>query len=420
MIVKVPLDNIRNNPYQPKSRINVPETEAEELAKSILINGLIYNPKARIKPDMLPENGFQIYEIADGWRRLAAFRWLVKQGKKEYAEITLDIEEYTDQQMADLIPEANDMHKQMTPIEKAEYYKQYINDFKITQTELAKRKNCKQGTIANAISLLDLPDNIQQKIISQEIKETLARELLRLNDPQTQTSVMNDCIANNWTVVELGKTIDDIVIKQSCSLEKSSQPTSVIEMLHPYFVTVDCSTCKSKFKIKKEDRCNNKSCWNDKQEKAIAEIKLITEKQAPLISAAEIKTESPKTPETEKPVIVPTPIGDTSQKDIESSPAKDLPLLSGEPEVKQEPISNPPAAAPKPQAQAPAVTKPAPVLSKWKRKLAMEETESGVRMSLMGGGFVIKNLIGNLESTVEQLPGILTEANKQWLEKETK
>ena len=58
-------------------------------------------------------------------------------------------------------------------------------------------------------------------------------------------------------------------------------------------------------------------------------------------------------------------------------------------------------------------------MPKWKRKMALEETDTGVKLSLMSEkGFVVKTLAGNLEAIIEQLPVILTEANKRWIEKE--
>ena len=55
------------------------------------------------------------------------------------------------------------------------------------------------------------------------------------------------------------------------------------------------------------------------------------------------------------------------------------------------------------------------VVSKWKRKLSVEELASVVRVSLMSEkGFVVKNLEGNLNTALEQLPDILEEANNKW------
>lgn len=75
-IIKVQITKVRPNPYQPESRVNVPDDAAERMGKSILNFGMILTPVGR------RTNGF--FEMGDGWLRLKGHEWLVNHGHVEY------------------------------------------------------------------------------------------------------------------------------------------------------------------------------------------------------------------------------------------------------------------------------------------------------------------------------------------------
>lgn len=299
MIRQVPLANILPNPFQPKSRNVVPEAEAKALALDIFEHGMHYIPKARPRSDLLPLNGCLIYEMADGWRRKAAHEWLALNGHPGCDHMPLDEVAFTDEQMADIIHSANDLHKIMTVIERAEYYKQYIEKFGITQGELGKRQGCSQSEIANTIRLLDLPEAIQAKVISQEISETIGRYLLRLNNhPELQNTLLKEAIKNGWSKDRLNEEIENELYHASRCLE----PQANAFYDPPKFDLTACQDCQNSIKIvnphskQKMLRCSKLICWDEKQKAALAAIALTTEKQAPLIP--ETKTEEEEHPDT--------------------------------------------------------------------------------------------------------------------------
>jgi ParB family chromosome partitioning protein len=263
VIKHVALESLYHNPYQPKGRIEVPEDTAKQFGLSILEHGLIQTPVGR------QLDGPGRYEVGDGWLRLAGFKWLVDHGHPEYAEIPLQVKALTDQQMADLVMEANTIRKDLDPIDLARFYKRYLEDFGITQAELARRHNCSQGEIANTLRLLDLPETVQQKVISREITETHGRQLLRLNyNTELQSKVLGETIKEGYSVNRLSDQVASSMYRQSENLDPNDYPK-------PGFDVKDCEKCTSRQKIgspysneKKTWRCLDKACYEKKTKQA--------------------------------------------------------------------------------------------------------------------------------------------------------
>lgn len=262
------------NPYQPEGRIVVDPETAKKFALSIQEHGLIQTPVVRfiLGEGKVSQEQFSNghYEIGDGWLRRAGFLFNLQElGLQEYAKMPCAVRQLTDQQMADMVMEANTVRKDLNPIELAKFYKRYLEDFKIPQVEMARRHNCSQGEIANTIRLLDLPEDIQGKIISQEITETHGRQLLRLNhSAELQQEVLKNTIEERSSVNELSNRIASKIWWSSANLDKNDYPK-------PPFDTEGCEGCPNRQKLgdpyqhtKKRWRCLDKKCYAKKEEEA--------------------------------------------------------------------------------------------------------------------------------------------------------
>ena len=262
------------NPYQPESRAAVNPETAKKFALSIQEHGLIQMPVVRFILGEGKVSQEQVvnghYEIADGWLRRSGFLCnLVELGLQEYATMPCVERKLTDQQMADMVMEANTVRKDLNVIELAKFYQRYLEDFKIPQAELARRHNCSQGEIANTIRLLDLPEDIQGKIISQEITETHGRQLLRLNNSGAlQQEVLTETIKEGRSVDKLSNDIAQKIWWNSVNLDPSEYPK-------PMFDTAGCEGCPNRQKIgrpysneKKTWRCLDKACFLKKTDEA--------------------------------------------------------------------------------------------------------------------------------------------------------
>jgi len=170
----------------------------------------------------------------------------------------------------------NTIRKDLNPIELAGFYKRYLEDFGITQAELARRHHCSQGEIANTVRLLELPDDVRQKVISQEISEAGGRQLLRLNTrPELQANVFKDALERHETVTEIERSVSQVIWRESRCLN----PHAEHYQDPPVFDLSACKECRNKVKAagpwgrnKKEDRCLDPKCWDEKQQAAKQEL----------------------------------------------------------------------------------------------------------------------------------------------------
>jgi len=263
--IKVDITKVHHNPYQPLSRQEVPEEIAKKFGLSILKHGMISTPVGR------RVDGPGLFEMADGWLRLKGHEWLVSNGHLEYQEIRFDERELSDQQMADMVMEANSVRHDLNPIEEALLYQRYIKDFGISETQLAKDHDLTQGAVANTIRLLQLPADLQEKVKAGELSSTHGRTLLRMNKvPEMQRDMAERCIKQNTSVSELANSVESTLWRSSKSLNPKGDRWD-----RPIFDLTECKSCESMIHAsepygsqKKEDRCLNEKCWEKKQAEA--------------------------------------------------------------------------------------------------------------------------------------------------------
>lgn len=201
IIEKVSINAILPNPFQPASRIDVDMFTQQKFAESTKIEGMHQTPVCRKKDGK--------FEMGDGWLRLSGYKLRASQGEKDCEMIPVIVRDLTDQQMADMVFATNTVRKDLNPIELAQFYKKYLEGFKMTQEELGKKHNITQGEVANTLRLLDLPEEIQQKVISQEISATHGRTLLQVKDPEKMKELAGKIKARNWSVNDLSNAIKD-------------------------------------------------------------------------------------------------------------------------------------------------------------------------------------------------------------------
>lgn len=164
-IKMISTDKILPNPYQPRADFN--EKELKELARSIEAHGMI-QPLTVMQDD---DGG---YQLIAGERRLRAAK-LLGQDK-----IPAVIREFSDQEMAEIALIENLQRKDLHFLEEARAYKTLLNRFSLTQQELAESLGRSQSTVANKLRLLNLPENVREKVINEGLAERQARSLLKL------------------------------------------------------------------------------------------------------------------------------------------------------------------------------------------------------------------------------------------------
>ncbi len=164
----ISIDQIKPNRHQP--RLNFNDESIFELAQSIRENGLIQPIVVRASEDS--------YEIVAGERR---YRACVLAGLTMIPAIIMDA---SDDQSAQLALIENIQREDLSAIEEAKAFLTIIRNNNYTQEEFAKKIGKSQSTIANKIRLLELPQEIQEAVVTRKITERHARALLSLDEPK--------------------------------------------------------------------------------------------------------------------------------------------------------------------------------------------------------------------------------------------
>lgn len=183
-VLKVSIEQIQVNPYQPRKYFS--DTHINELMESIREYGII-QPLIVSKA----ENG---YELIAGERRLRAS---TKLGLKEVPVI---VREAHEQEKLELALIENIQRENLNPIDLAHAYRRLIDEFNITQEEMAKRVSKSRPSITNTLRLLNLPDEIQVALIEGRITEGHAKYLVGLDTEAKQMTLFRKILHNKLSV----------------------------------------------------------------------------------------------------------------------------------------------------------------------------------------------------------------------------
>ena len=164
------INRIEPNKNQPRKEFN--EDALQELADSIKQFGVI-EPLVVVK-----RKGY--YELIAGERRWRAARLA---GLKE---VPVVIKDYDDQQIVEIALIENIQREELNPIEEAHAYERLIQEFNLTQDEVAERVSKSRTTVTNALRLLKLTEKVQQMLIDDMLSTGHVRALITITDPQLQ------------------------------------------------------------------------------------------------------------------------------------------------------------------------------------------------------------------------------------------
>lgn len=194
-IVNINLDNIQINAMQPRKKFD--NASIEELADSIKIHGII-------QPLVVSKKADNLYELIVGERRLRAAKLA---GLTEVPAIVRDISQ---QKKLELALIENLQREDLNCIETAMAYKKLINEFNISNQELAERIGKPRSSVDNTLRMLTLPEEIQQALINQDISKGHAKYLAGLNSTDKQLFIFKKILQNNLTVDEANRAIREI------------------------------------------------------------------------------------------------------------------------------------------------------------------------------------------------------------------
>jgi ParB family chromosome partitioning protein len=182
----VDTDLLRPNKFQPRTHMD--EAAIDDLARSIKSNGIIQPIVVR-----RVERG---YEIVAGERRWRAAQ---RAGLLKVPVIVRDIPE--DRLLAVALIE-NIQREDLNPIEEAHAFRRLIDEFHLTQEQIADAVGKDRSSIANYLRLLKLPQEVRANVGSGALSMGHARALLGLTDESALLRLARDVVARSLSVRE--------------------------------------------------------------------------------------------------------------------------------------------------------------------------------------------------------------------------
>ena len=186
IVLEVSVDDIVENPRQP--RHHFAPADLEDLIGSIKEHGIL-------QPLVVTRSG-QGFELIAGERRLRASRTL---GLKTVPVIVREADE---QQKLELALIENIQRQDLSPVEEAIAYKALLDEFNLTQEEVAKRVGKSRSNVANIVRLLELPEPMLLALKEGKIYKSHARTLLAEDDEQKRQILFEQMLNGGVTVRE--------------------------------------------------------------------------------------------------------------------------------------------------------------------------------------------------------------------------
>ena len=219
---KIPVDEIRPNPYQPRKVFN--DEALKELSSSIKQHG-VFTP-------ILVKKSIQGFDLIAGERRLRASKLA---GLKDIPAIIVD---FDDQEMMEIALLENIQREDLNVIEEAKAYEKLIQRLGYTQEQLAHRVGKSREHITNLLRLLKLPEDVQEYVVSKQLSMGHVRALLGLKTEANMRKVAKQAIDQGLSVRKVEQIVKDK--KKKKTIEKPKEDIYVKaakEKLQEFFQT---------------------------------------------------------------------------------------------------------------------------------------------------------------------------------------
>lgn len=188
---RIAIDRIRPNRYQPRKVFD--EEAITELAVSIADKGVLQ--------PLLVTPGEDGWELVSGERRWRAAR------KAGLDRIPVVVRQVDDREMLEIALIENLQREDLDPIDEAEGYRRLVDEFDLTQGELAEAVGKSRPAIANALRLLDLPGTIRGWVREGRLSAGHARTLLTLKEAAAMEEMGRQAIDRELSVRQVERMV---------------------------------------------------------------------------------------------------------------------------------------------------------------------------------------------------------------------
>jgi ParB family chromosome partitioning protein len=182
--LQIDIDLIDPSPYQPRTRFA--EAGLEELAQSIRASGII-------QPLVVRKIGSR-YQLIAGERR-----WRASQ-RSQLLRVPVVLREVSDEQALELTLVENIQREDLNPIEQARAFDRLMEEFHLTQDEVASRTGKDRATVANSVRLLSLEEPLLEWIEEGKITAGHGRALLAIEDRKLRNELAQKASRGKLTV----------------------------------------------------------------------------------------------------------------------------------------------------------------------------------------------------------------------------
>ena len=190
--LELKIADIERSPYQPRRDFKA--EELQELADSLRNNGLVQPPTVR-------KNAAGRWELIAGERRLRAAQLA------GWTKIPVTVRQVDDLTAAAMTTTENLQREDLNPIEEAVSYKTLQEKFNLTQADVAERVGKGRATVANAVRLLELPDEVKALVENKRLSVGHAKVLLSVEDEKERVLLARDSVNEQLSVRALEKKV---------------------------------------------------------------------------------------------------------------------------------------------------------------------------------------------------------------------
>ena len=215
-ILMLKLDLVQPNKEQPRKTFD--EEKINELAESIKNYGVL-------QPLLVQKND-SFYEIIAGERRWRAAK---AAGLKEVPAV---LKEYSKQEAMEISLIENVQRADLNPIEEALGYRQLIDEFGLTQEEIAVRVAKSRTAITNTMRLLKLDEQIQNMLVQGVITSGHARALLSLEDTQMQLKAAKEILDKKLSVRETERLVKRLQKETSGEKKEEKKKDETLALIY--------------------------------------------------------------------------------------------------------------------------------------------------------------------------------------------
>ena len=198
-LLQVPLEKIFTNPNQPRKSFS--KQSLEELCLSIKEQGLLQPITVRRVKDR--------YEIIAGERRFRASQ-MAGLGK-----IPIIVKNHVDQRKSmELALIENLQREDLNILEEAFGYQTLMDDYQLSQKELALKLGKNRSSIANVLRVLVLPGDVKEKLKQGSLSFGHGKVLLSLDSPRIQSQLARKAVHKDWSIRQLEKEVKKLGTKK--------------------------------------------------------------------------------------------------------------------------------------------------------------------------------------------------------------